>query len=161
MHSCQSPRVLFSLSSFVNNPKLKGYLYDNIVCDLKVVLDNFYQNFYFELNVKLFSNFVQLTMDMLIDGLPKWKFEMRFFSTFDSWTVQSTVTLNFDREKNCRPHSARRVFLWRTAYARNVRLYCPYRQYTNLFLFQFVFEHCFRCTLCLFLYVKSRVWYKL
>ena len=158
MHALlSSPRVLFSLSSFVNNPKLKGYLYDNIVCDLKVVLDNFYQNFYFELNVKLFSNFVQLTMDMVIDGLPKWKFEMRFFSTFDSWTVQSTVTLNFDREKNCRPHSARRVFLWRTAYARNVRLYSPYRQYTNLFLFQFVFEHCFRWTLRLFHYVKSRV----
>ena len=57
-------RVLFSLgSSFVNKPKLKGYLYDNnIVCDLIVILENVYQNFYFELNVKLFSNFVQLTM---------------------------------------------------------------------------------------------------
>ena len=36
--SCLFPGILFSLSSFVNNPKLKG---DNIVCDLKVILDNF------------------------------------------------------------------------------------------------------------------------
>ena len=50
----------FSLSSFVNNLKKKRYLYDNIVCDLKVLLENFYQNFYFELNVKLFCNFVEL-----------------------------------------------------------------------------------------------------
>ena len=34
----------------------------------------------------------------------------------------------------------------------NVRLYYPYRQYTNLFLFLFVSEHCFRCTLRLFHY---------
>ena len=50
----------FSLSSFVNNLKKKRYLYDNIVCDLNVLLENFYQNFYFELNVKLFCNFVEL-----------------------------------------------------------------------------------------------------
>ena len=30
------------------------------------------------------------------------------------------------------------VSLWRRAYARNVRLYYPYRQYTNLFIFRFV-----------------------
>ena len=56
---------------------LKGYVSDNI-CDLKVILENVYQNFYFELNVKFFSDFVQRTMaDMVIDGLPKSKFEMR------------------------------------------------------------------------------------
>ena len=42
------------------------------------------------------------------------------------------------------------VSLWLSAYARNVRLYYRYRQYTNLFIFQFVFEHCLRRTLCLF-----------
>ena len=31
--------------------------------------------------------------------------------------------------------------LWRRANARNVRLYYPYWQYTNLFIFQFVFEY--------------------
>ena len=68
----------FTLFEFLDNPKLKGYVYDNIVCDLKVMLENFYQNFYFELNVKsLFSDFVQRTMDMVIDDLPKSKFEMR------------------------------------------------------------------------------------
>ena len=34
--------------------------------------------------------------------------------------------------------------LWRRAYARNVSLYFPYRQYTNLFIFRFVSEHCLR-----------------
>ena len=58
----------FTLFQFLDNPKLKGYVYDNIVCDLKVILENFYQNFYFELNVKLFSNFVELTVDMVMDG---------------------------------------------------------------------------------------------
>ena len=29
------------------------------------------------------------------------------------------------------------VSLWRRAYARNVRLYYPYRKYTNLFIFRF------------------------
>ena len=55
---------IFSLSSFefLDNPKLKGYVPDNIICDLKVILENFYQNFYFELNVKFFSDFVQRTM---------------------------------------------------------------------------------------------------
>ena len=71
------PVYFFTLFQFLDNPKLKGYVYDNIVCDLKVILENFYRNFYFELNVKLFSNFVELTVDMVIDGLPKSKFEMR------------------------------------------------------------------------------------
>ena len=39
------------------------------------------------------------------------------------------------------------VSLWRRANARNVRLYYPYRQYTNLFIFRFVSEHCLRSTL--------------
>ena len=30
---------------------------------------------------------------------------------------------------------------------RNVRLYYPYRQYTNLLIFRFVSEHCLRSTL--------------
>ena len=58
----------FTPFEFLDNPKLKGYVYDNIVCDLKVILENFYRNFYFELNVKLFSNFVELTVDMVMDG---------------------------------------------------------------------------------------------
>ena len=43
--------------------------------------------------------------------------------------VSSPVVL-FVREKH--EHDS----LWRRAYARNVRLYYPYRQYTNLFLFR-------------------------
>ena len=45
-----SPVYLFSLSYFLNNPMLKGHVYDNIVCYLKVILENFYQNVYFGLN---------------------------------------------------------------------------------------------------------------
>ena len=60
---------------FLDNTVLKGYVSDNI-CDLKVILENVYQNFYFELNVKFFSDFVQRTMDMVMDDLPKSKFEM-------------------------------------------------------------------------------------
>ena len=45
------PVYFFSLSSFLNNPMLKGYVYcDNIVSDLKVMLENVYQNFCFEVN---------------------------------------------------------------------------------------------------------------
>ena len=41
--------------------------------------------------------------------------------------------------------------LWRRANAQNVRLYSdPYWQYTNLFIFRFVFLHCLRSTLRLF-----------
>ena len=73
------PVCFFTLDfEFLDNPKLKGYVYDNIVCDLKVILENFYQNVYSELNVKFFSDFVQRTMDMVMDDLPKSKFEMRF-----------------------------------------------------------------------------------
>ena len=39
------------------------------------------------------------------------------------------------------------VSLWRRGNARNVRLYCPYRQYTNLFIFRFVSLLCLRSTL--------------
>ena len=42
------------------------------------------------------------------------------------------------------------VSLWRRANTRNVRLYYPYRQYTNLFIVWFVSEHCLRSTLRLF-----------
>ena len=38
----------------------------------------------------------------------------------------------------------------RSANVRNVRLYYPYRQYTDLFIFRFVSEHCLRSTLRLF-----------
>ena len=38
------------------------------------------------------------------------------------------------------------VSLWRRAYARNVRLYYPYRQYTALFIFWFVSLLCLRST---------------
>ena len=37
--------------------------------------------------------------------------------------------------------------LWRRANARNVRLRFPYREYTNLFIFRFVSQHCLRRTL--------------
>ena len=43
----------FTLFEFLDNPKLKGYVYDNIVCDLKVIFENFHQTFYFELTVKI------------------------------------------------------------------------------------------------------------
>ena len=43
----------FTLFEFLDNPKLKGYVYDNIVCDLKVIFENFHQTFYFELAVKI------------------------------------------------------------------------------------------------------------
>ena len=39
------------------------------------------------------------------------------------------------------------VSLWRGANARNVRVYNPYQQYTNLFIFPFVFQHCLHSTL--------------
>ena len=39
------------------------------------------------------------------------------------------------------------VSLWRRAFARNVRLYYPYRQYTNLFIFRCVSLLCLRSTL--------------
>ena len=45
-----------------------------------------------------------------------------------------------------------KVSLWRRANARNVRLYYPYRQYTNLSTFRIVSEHCLRITLHLFQY---------
>ena len=41
------------------------------------------------------------------------------------------------------------VYLWRRANDRNVKLHCPYRQYTNLFIFWFVSLLCPRGTLCL------------
>ena len=42
------------------------------------------------------------------------------------------------------------VSLWRMANARNVRLYYPYRQYTNHFIFRFVSLLCLRSALRLF-----------
>ena len=44
-----------------------------------------------------------------------------------------------------------RFSLWRRGNARNVRLYYPYRQYTDLFIFRFVFQHCLRSTLRLYI----------
>ena len=42
------------------------------------------------------------------------------------------------------------VSLWRRANARNVRLYYPNWQYTNLFIFRFVSQLCLRSTLRLY-----------
>ena len=42
------------------------------------------------------------------------------------------------------------VSLWQKANARNVRLYYPYWQYTDLFIFRFVSSLCLRSTLRLF-----------
>ena len=48
-----------------------------------------------------------------------------------------------------------------TAFARNVRIYFLYRQYTNLFIFRFVYEHCLRSTLRLFHFIiQMRVFYQ-
>ena len=44
------------------------------------------------------------------------------------------------------------VSLWRRANARNVRLYYPYWQYTDLFIFRFVYLLCLRSTLRLILF---------
>ena len=44
-------------------------------------------------------------------------------------------------------HTTFYVSLWRRVYAWNVRLYFLYRQYTNLFILRFVFQHCLRRTL--------------
>ena len=44
-------------------------------------------------------------------------------------------------------HTTFYVSLWRRAYAHNVRLRFLYRQYTNLFIFRFVSQHCLRSTL--------------
>ena len=45
----------------------------------------------------------------------------------------------------------RQASLWQRAYARNVRLYYPYRRYTNLIIFRFVSEHCLCSTLYAYL----------
>ena len=47
--------------------------------------------------------------------------------------------------------------LWRTANARNVRLYYPYWQYTDRFIFRFVSLLCLRRTLRLFNACVSRL----
>ena len=44
-------------------------------------------------------------------------------------------------------HTAFYVSLWRRAHAQDVRRYFLYRQYTNLFIFWFVSQHCLRSTL--------------
>ena len=44
-----------------------------------------------------------------------------------------------------------------TAFARNVRLYFLYRQYTNLFIFRFVSEHCLRSTLYVYFIYTLRL----
>ena len=49
------------------------------------------------------------------------------------------------------------VSFWRRANARNVRLYYPYRQYTNLFIFQFVSLLCLRTAAH---YTLNGVWYE-
>ena len=132
----------FTPFEFLDNPKLKGYVYDNIVLLRFCSTDHGHGHGRLA-EVKIWN--AVSSLGILVN----------------SWTVQSTVTLNFNRKKNS-PHSAcKHSFFWRTAYAQNVRYNYPYRQYTNLFIFQFVFEHCFRCTLHLFHYVKSRFWYRL
>ena len=53
----------------------------------------------------------------------------------------------------------RNISLWRRANARNVRLYYLYRQYTHLFIFWFVSQHCLRSTLHYkHMYVIVYVW---
>ena len=49
------------------------------------------------------------------------------------------------------------VSLWRRANARNVRLYYPYWQYTDLFIFRFVSLLCLRSTLrYIYIYVLTK-----
>ena len=56
------------------------------------------------------------------------------------------------------------VSLWQRANARNVRLYYPYWQYTDLFIFRFVSSLCLRSTLrlfCLYIYNIRNIAYRL
>ena len=54
-------------------------------------------------------------------------------------------------------HTTFYVSLWRRAYAHNVRLRFLYRQYTNLFIFRFVSQHCPRSTLHFMLLSERRL----
>ena len=67
-----------------------------------------------------------------------------------------------DKESKLASRFSRRSFvhvsLWRRAYARNVRLYYPYRQYTYLYTFLFASEHCLRSTLYVYFTVKITSW---
>ena len=73
----------------------------------------------------------------------------RKYNTFSDRESEQHRTMTFAELLN-RPLLL--TMLWRRANARNVRLYYPYRQYTNLFIFRFVSEHCLRSTLRLFHY---------
>ena len=50
------------------------------------------------------------------------------------------------------------VSLWRRANARNVRLYYPYRQYTNLFIFQFIKFWTARQPIRIFNFIVFWIW---
>ena len=58
-------------------------------------------------------------------------------SKFDTTLVLKDIEENHLRRTRyaCMEHDVSR---WWRAYARNVKLYYPYRQYTNLFIFRFV-----------------------
>ena len=50
------------------------------------------------------------------------------------------------------------VSLWWRANARNFRLYYPYWQYTDHFIFRFLSLLCLRSTLCLYIYIYVYIW---
>ena len=60
------------------------------------------------------------------------------------WTMPSLETLDFTFYIGSTPTFLYFDLYLNTAYAQNVRLYFLYRQYTNLFIFWFVSEHCLR-----------------
>ena len=75
------------------------------------------------------------THPCIILYLKKWFLIWRASSSCEcSWEV------GVEGERFERGYSS--VFLWRRANARNVRLYCPYWQYTDLFIFRFVTQVC-------------------
>ena len=49
------------------------------------------------------------------------------------------------------------VFLWQRTCIRNVRSCLPYRQYTNIFIFWFISEHCLHSTQRLFKHSLNRI----
>ena len=67
-----------------------------------------------------------------------------FYILICIWTLPTLETLVFTIHIGSTPTFLYFDLYLNTAFARNVRLYFLYRQYTNLFIFWFVPEHCLR-----------------
>ena len=70
------------------------------------------------------------------------------FGVLPIWKAKSNVS-------SVDPLSQRNIVYFSNEGPRNDKLCFPYRQYTNLFIFRFVSEHCLRSTLRLFHYIKT------